>query len=292
MDEPESIDDSPVTQLSKPQRRVLGVLLEKSSTTPEYYPMTLKAITAGCNQKSNRHPLVDYSEDDVAEALEQLRRIGLVAIVHTESGRTERFRHYARKRFTMSEPQLAIMTELLLRGRQSLGELRTRASRMVPIESLDQLRTELEGLLSMNLLQSTGALERRGTEVDHNLYEPKENRKLAVGADEHPMRSSASERPTATGDAPPDRAAAGFERQPAREERSTPPSAAPTVPSSTISGAATASTGESPAIAALQRAVSELQQENRSSRERLEALSDAVEQMGRQIAELRDALGG
>ncbi len=157
-------------QLTAPQRRVLGVLAEKAFTTPEYYPLTLKALTAGCNQKSNRAPLTQYDESEVEETLDQLREMGLVAIVHTESGRTERYRHYLRKRFPFTEPQLAVFTELLLRGRQQLGELRSRASRMVPIESLDELREALEGLIRLGLVATDGPLERRGVQVDHTLY--------------------------------------------------------------------------------------------------------------------------
>ena len=178
IDEPEQ-DAPPITELSKGQRRVLGTLLEKAFTTPEVYPLTVKALTAGCNQKSNRHPLTEYSEDDVLEALDQLRQLGLAAVVHTETGRTERFRHYMRKRFTLSEPQLAVLTELLLRGRQSIGDLRARASRMVPIESLDELRVALRGLMEQKYVQANAALERRGVEVDHNFYAASENKKLA-----------------------------------------------------------------------------------------------------------------
>jgi uncharacterized protein len=172
---------APITELSKGQRRVLGTLLEKAYTTPEGYPLTLKSLTAGCNQKSNRHPMTDYSEDDVLEFLDQLREMGLVAVVHTESGRTERYRHYMRKRFTLSEPQLAVLTELLLRGRQSVGDLRARASRMVAIESLDDLREALRGLASQNYLQASGSLDRRGVEVDHNFYQAGENKRIAPG---------------------------------------------------------------------------------------------------------------
>ncbi len=164
-----------ITELTRQQRRVLGVLLEKAFTTPDQYPLTPKALTAGCNQKSNRAPVVEYEESQVLDTLDQLRDLGLVGEVHTDSGRTSRFRHYARHRFTLSEPQLAILTELMLRGRQRLGELRTRVSRMVSVDSLEQLRDELTGMLEQGLLQTTGDLERRGTEVDHNLYRPKEN---------------------------------------------------------------------------------------------------------------------
>jgi len=188
---------APVTELSKGQRRVLGTLLEKAFTTPEVYPLTVKALTAGCNQKSNRHPMTEYSEDDVLEILDELRQLGLVAVTHTETGRTERYRHYVRKRFTWSEPQLAVMTELLLRGRQTVGDLRARASRMVPIENLDDLRAALRGLMDQKFVQATGALERRGVEVDHHFYQPGENKKLAWDSSPESEADEATEsRPT------------------------------------------------------------------------------------------------
>ncbi|MFM9963749.1 MAG: DUF480 domain-containing protein [Planctomycetaceae bacterium] len=170
----------PIKVLSKSQRRVLGVLIEKGITTPEYYPLTLKALTTGCNQKNNRSPLTESSEDDIQRAVDQLREMGLAAVVHTESGRTERYRHYARKRFPFNEPQLAIMTELWLRGRQSVGDLRTRASRLHDIPTLEQLRDELKALQAQGYVQANGPLDVRGVEVDHNFYKPDENRTLAV----------------------------------------------------------------------------------------------------------------
>jgi hypothetical protein len=176
----------PITELTKGQRRVLGTLIEKAYTTPEGYPLTIKALTTGCNQKSNRYPMTDYSEDDVLDVVDQLRQLGLVAVVHTESGRTERYRHYMRKRFTLTEPQIAVLTELLLRGRQSVGDLRARASRMVAIESLDDLREALRGLLAQHYLQSGGSLDRRGVEVDHNFYLPAENKKITASDRDEP----------------------------------------------------------------------------------------------------------
>jgi len=169
----------PIRELSRPQRRVLGTLLEKGFTTPDQYPLTVKALTTGCNQKNNRDPISNYSEDQVRDVLDELQQMGLIAVVHTESGRTERYRHYMRKRFDFSEPQLAILTELFLRGRQSLGELRGRASRMVPIESLDDLRRELNGLIEADAVQSDMPLDRRGAEVDHAFYPSGEKRRMA-----------------------------------------------------------------------------------------------------------------
>ncbi len=169
----------PIKVLSKLQRRVLGALIEKGITTPEYYPLTLKALTTACNQKNNRAPLSDYSEDDVERGVNQLRELGLAAVVHTESGRSERYRHYVRKRFPFTEPQLAIVTELWLRGRQSMGDLRVRASRMHAIDSLEQLRDEVKALIASGFARTNGPLEARGIDVDHNFYKPEENKGFA-----------------------------------------------------------------------------------------------------------------
>lgn len=170
-----------VRQLTRLQRRVLGVLMEKGFTTPDQYPMTIKGATTGCNQKSNRDPVTEYSEAEVADALEQLRQLGLVAEVFTDGGRAARYRHYARHKFDFNEAQFAIVCELLLRGRQQPGELRTRASRMVRIDSQDQLKADLQSLQDKGFVQSNGPLERRGVEVDHTFYLPKENMTMTVG---------------------------------------------------------------------------------------------------------------
>jgi uncharacterized protein YceH (UPF0502 family) len=146
------------------------VLVEKAFTVPDQYPMTLKATTTGCNQKNNREPVSNYDESEVYDALEELRRLGFVGVIQTEGGRTDRYRHYLRLKTALTGPQIAILAELMLRGRQQLGELRTRASRMATIESQEDLRRELQSLLDANLIRSNGPLERRGIEVDHNLY--------------------------------------------------------------------------------------------------------------------------
>jgi uncharacterized protein YceH (UPF0502 family) len=169
-----------IRQLSRIQRRVIGVLMEKGFTTPEQYPLTLKAATTGCNQKSNRDPVTSYSEDQVMQALDELREQHLVAEVFTDGGRAARYRHYMRHCFDFSEAQFAIIAELLLRGRQQLGELRTRASRMIRIESQEALRDELSGLQENGFLQSNGPLERRGIEVDHTFYLASENQQLGT----------------------------------------------------------------------------------------------------------------
>jgi len=110
--------------------------------------------------------------------------MGLIGELHTDGGRAPRYRHYMRKRFTFTEPQLAVVTELLLRGRQQMGELRARASRMVQIDGLPQLREELGGLIQEGFAQASGGLERRGVEVDHGFYEDRENQSLGFTAAE------------------------------------------------------------------------------------------------------------
>lgn len=134
--------------LTPQEARVLGVLIEKSLALPEYYPMTINAITAACNQKNNRDPVTHYTEADVATALHGLTRWQLVSQAPPDrNSRVNRFIHEVEKRFGWSTPQRAIMAELLLRGPQTVGELRTNASRMFRLEAIDyvnELLTELQ----------------------------------------------------------------------------------------------------------------------------------------------------
>ena len=160
---PQPLDDE--------ERRVLGVLIEKSLTTPDAYPMTINAIVAGCNQKLNRSPQVNYDPDDVEQTLDRLRERDLVNVVITGGGRVERYRQLSRLMYGWNEEQIAIMAELLLRGRQSCGELRSRASRMKSIESLERLRSQLRELTEAGHARASGPLQQRGVEVDHALYD-------------------------------------------------------------------------------------------------------------------------
>ncbi|MCC7424611.1 MAG: DUF480 domain-containing protein [Planctomycetaceae bacterium] len=260
----------PVTVLSKAQRRVLGVLVEKGLTVPDSYPMTLKALTTGCNQKNNRDPITEYTEDDVTETIEQLRQMGLVVVVHTESGRTERYRHYLRHRIPLSEPQVAILTELLLRGRQQPGELRTRASRMVTIESQDVLRTELQGLIDRKLAQTNGPIDRRGVEVDHNLYKPSESRTLA------PLPAE-SEVPRPA---------------PASAPASAPRPANAISPSATPQAASPTGIADSGRLTALETEIQRLRSESKELRSEVDSLREDLRVAESRIEDLRRALGG
>ncbi len=163
-----------IRQLTPIQRRIIGSLMEKAFTTPDQYPLTLKALTAACNQKSNRNPVTQYEETDILSALEDLREQQLIAEVFTDGGRAARYRHYMRYRFDFSEAQFAIVAELLLRGSQQPGELRSRVSRMKRIDTQEQLRSELQALQDKGFVQASGPLDRRGVVVDHTWYTDRE----------------------------------------------------------------------------------------------------------------------
>ncbi len=154
------------------ERRVVGVLAEKAKTVPDAYPMSLNAICTGCNQKSNRDPLMQLEPADVEEALERLRAIGAVGMVEGY-GRVTKYRHYLYEWLGVDKVELAVMTELLLRGPQTLGELRARASRMEPIADLAAVRSICESLKRKGLVVYLTP-EGRGQIVTHALYPPRE----------------------------------------------------------------------------------------------------------------------
>jgi len=150
------------------QRRVLGTLMEKSKSTPDAYPMTFAGLCTGCNQKSNRAPIANYSSEHVETIVDELRAIGAVTIVQG-LGRNTKVRHYAYNWLAISKVEAAVMTELLLRGEQTLGELRTRAARMEPINDLQHM-TELFNELKRRNLVVELSPPGRGQVVSHNLY--------------------------------------------------------------------------------------------------------------------------
>ena len=128
------------------EARVLGVLIEKAFTTPDQYPLSLNATTNGCNQKSNRDPVLDFSEAEVRIALQGLRMKGLAGQSVPAGSRVERWRHNATEALGVGERETAVLAELLLRGPQTAGELRSRARRMRDLPDLEALERALEGL--------------------------------------------------------------------------------------------------------------------------------------------------
>jgi uncharacterized protein YceH (UPF0502 family) len=159
------------------ERRVLGVLIEKAKTTPENYPLSLNSLRTGCNQKNNRAPLMQLEDEQVEAALETLRRIGAVSVVQG-SGRVDKYRHLAYEWLGVEKVELAVITELLLRGAQSIGELRGRAARMEPIKDLGELRPVLDSLQAKRLIAYLTP-EGRGCIVTHALYQERELEKLS-----------------------------------------------------------------------------------------------------------------
>jgi uncharacterized protein len=172
-------------ELPPEERRVLGVLIEKGLTAPEAGPLSLNALVAGCNQKSNRDPVVQYDDVRVEAVLDALTRKGLVVSATAMSGRVDRWRQNLGTLHELRGVELAVIAELLLRGPQTEGELRARASRMRPIPDLPALHEILARLRSTTppfvvRLSADGAV--RGVRVTHALY-PEDEAQSVVRAE-------------------------------------------------------------------------------------------------------------
>jgi uncharacterized protein YceH (UPF0502 family) len=126
--------------------RVLGSLIEKQLTTPEYYPLTLNALTHACNQISNREPVVAYDEKTVVRALESLREKNLAYIFYGSESRVPKYKHVVPEVLHLTPPQVALMCVLMLRGPQTVGELRGRSGRLYEFKELAEVETTLEEL--------------------------------------------------------------------------------------------------------------------------------------------------
>lgn len=175
--------------LSADERRVVGVLAEKSQTTPDVYPLTVASLVAGCNQKSNRDPIVEYDADDVEATLESLRKKSLVIRVQT-GGRVDRWKHALYDMLKLSKVEMAVIVELLLRGPQTEGELRGRASRMEPIDDLQTLEQILKRLESRRMIVYLSPPEqKRGVVLTHAFY-PADELERVKRSFEHARRAS------------------------------------------------------------------------------------------------------
>ena len=168
-----TIDELP--RYNARERRVLGVLIEKGKTTPDYYPMTLAGLVTGCNQKSNRDPVVTYDEDDAADTLVDLRE-KQSAIKVEGLGRVPKWKHNLYEKWGVSKPELAVLGELLLRGAQTEGELRARTERMESsLVDQNALHAVLEPLRKRGLVVTlTPPGRRRGVVVSHAFYNDSE----------------------------------------------------------------------------------------------------------------------
>jgi len=162
--------------LNSMQRRVIGVLIEKAKTTPDAYPLTLNALTTGSNQKSNRDPVMTLTPDQVEMALDELRECGAVIEVQS-GGRVPKYRHCMYEWLGVEKVELAVVAELLLRGPQTAGSLRGRASRMDKIADLDALAQLLDQLIAKQLVVALSP-PGRGQVFAHNLYREREMEEL------------------------------------------------------------------------------------------------------------------
>ena len=179
--------------LNSRQRRVAGVLIEKAKTVPDSYPMTSNSIVNGCNQKNNRDPQMELTDEDVEQIIAELRGMGAVVELQG-SGRALKYKHNLYDWLGVDKVEIAVMAELLLRGEQTIGELRGRAARMEPIADLQALQPILKSLIDKKLvLELTGG--GRGQLVTHNLYKDRELTELRAHLAAHPPASDRAEEP-------------------------------------------------------------------------------------------------
>ena len=135
-------------RLNDAEVRVLGSLIEKEITTPDYYPLSLNALVAACNQSSNRNPVVHFEEDTVTHALDSLREKKLIHMVDRGDSRVTKYRHVLYEAMSLGRPAIAVMCVLMLRGPQTVGEIRTRSNRLYNFSSLEEVEITLNSLMS------------------------------------------------------------------------------------------------------------------------------------------------
>lgn len=143
---PEIEESAPL--LTFEEARVLGCLMEKEVTTPDYYPLTLNSLTTACNQRSNRSPIVEWDDKTVEAALESLRRKKLAVMMHLANSRSPKYKHTIGEMFSqLTAASRAVLCELLVRGRQTFGELRTNCERMYAFPDLSRLEECIQSLV-------------------------------------------------------------------------------------------------------------------------------------------------
>ncbi len=133
--------------LNETETRIIASLVEKQMTTPEYYPLTLNALVNACNQKSNREPVVSYDDKTVTDVLERLRDRNLVYVFYGSNSRVPKYKHMLPSVYELEPAEVAVMCVMMLRGPQTLGELRTRTERLFQFEGLGEIQETLDGLI-------------------------------------------------------------------------------------------------------------------------------------------------
>jgi uncharacterized protein YceH (UPF0502 family) len=184
------------------EARILGCLIEKEKSTPEYYPLTINSLLAACNQKTNRHPVMSLEEDEIEDAIERMREKGLVVRVDTAGSRVPKFRHQIDKACEIYGKEIALMAVLLLRGPQTVGELRGRTERMASFESLQEVENALNELLEEDRVQLIVKLPiqpgQKEVRYAHLLsgepeYNPENNRSVLSSGTSHKLQETQEE---------------------------------------------------------------------------------------------------
>ena len=160
--------NAPLPPLTPTEARILGVLVEKEKTVPDTYPLTLNSLTAGCNQKSSRDPVMNLAESEIQAALDELRGRALVIESYGASGRVLRYAQNFAKVYSLPQPSVALLTMLMLRGPQTVSELRANCERLYRFEDastveayLEELAERVSGALTVKLPKQHGSREHR-----------------------------------------------------------------------------------------------------------------------------------
>ncbi|HKW10735.1 MAG TPA: YceH family protein [Gemmatimonadaceae bacterium] len=138
-------------QISDVEVRILGCLIEKEATTPDNYPLSLNALTNACNQLSNREPVMSLGEDQVKWAVNSLRQQSLVRAIQPSDARVMKFQHLVTEKLDLDQPALAVLCVLMLRGAQTLGEIKTRTNRLAEFTNLADVEAAVNGLIAGEL---------------------------------------------------------------------------------------------------------------------------------------------
>jgi uncharacterized protein len=164
--------DDPIAPLNAPELRVLGSLIEKQVTTPDYYPLTLNALTNACNQLTNRDPVVAFDETTVVRAIDGLREKRLATLFTGAESRVAKYKHTLTDALLLTPAEVALLCVLMLRGPQTIGELRTRAERLFSFDTLAEVEEALNALaarqpqpLVAKLPRQPGTKESRYTQL-------------------------------------------------------------------------------------------------------------------------------
>ena len=171
-----------LAELTPPEQRVLGCLIEKRWTTPDQYPLSLNALRLACNQSTNRDPVTAYDEATVRDAAQRLCLYGLARLASGQGSRAVKYRHLAEEALGLDRAELAVLAVLLLRGPQTPGELKARTERMTPLESLTDVEQVLTTLAERDYARRIGRRPGQKEDRFEHLLGPHADREVPAAA--------------------------------------------------------------------------------------------------------------